>query len=202
MDVGRPVEDVVPGARGALLATLAQLEVPVTVRALARHAKISPQGALQLVYQLRTSGLVLTRPAGRSLMVSLNRDHLAVEPLLMLVATRARLVTRLSDDLARWSGLAGGWLFGSAARGDGGPGSDIDLLLVGDTSTDTTDWELATGELITHVAAWTGNGVQLVEHTRRSFAQLVKQRNPLITSLRAEAIPLTAVTPSLLRGAA
>src|SRR5207249_12167944 len=132
VDVGRPYADVVPGVRGAVLATLAQLAVPVTVRGLARHAGVSPQGALQVVNELATAGIVTVAPAGRSLMVSLNRDHLATKPILGLVGLRGQLVERLTNALAGWSNLAGGWLFGSAARGDGDSTSDIDLLLVAD----------------------------------------------------------------------
>src|SRR5205085_6943086 len=130
MDLGRPFADLIPGARGAVLATLAQLTVPVTVRTLARHAGVSPQGALSVVNDLADAGVVHTQRSGPSMMVALNRAHLAAEPLLSLIALRARLVERLSDELTGWDGLAGGWLFGSAARGDGDRRSDIDLLLV------------------------------------------------------------------------
>lgn len=201
MHVGAPVADLIPGARGAVLATLAQVAVPVTVRSLARHAGVSPQGALAVVNDLRRAGIVVTQPAGRSLMVSLNREHLAVEPLLALVASRARLVQRLTDELAGWSDLAGAWLFGSAARGDGDTGSDIDLLLVADRSIDTDRWSQQTADLVTRVRAWTGNPAQLVEHTRRSFAALVAADNPLTMALRREAIPLTSRSRQLLRAA-
>ena len=201
MDVGRPFADVVPGVRGSVLATLAQLAQPVTVRALARHAEASPQGALQVVNELAAAGIVTVMPAGRALMVSLNHEHLAAEPILALVALRAGLVERLTTELAGWSNLAGGWLFGSAARGDGGLDSDIDLLLVAEHAPDE-DWESACAGLSTRVRAWTGNPTQLVEHTRRSFAALVKRRNPLITALRAHGIPLTPASSELLRGVA
>lgn len=200
MDVRRPYADVVPGVRGAVLATLAQLAVPVSVRALAGHAEVSPQGALQVVNELAAAGIVTVTPAGRALMVSLNRQHLAVEPILRLVGLRARLVQRLTDELAGWSNLAGGWLFGSAARGDGDLNSDIDLLLVADHDLDEK-WESASADLATQVQAWTGNPTQLVEHTRRSFAALVRRRNPLIAAVRAEGIPLTPTSRELLRGA-
>ena len=201
MHVGAPVADLIPGARGAVLATLAQVAVPVTVRSLARHAGVSPQGALAVVNDLRRAGIVVTQPAGRSLMVSLNREHLAVEPLLALVASRARLVQRLTDELAGWSDLAGAWLFGSAARGDGDIGSDIDLLLVADRSIDTDRWTQQTADLVTRVRAWTGNPAQLVEHTRRGFAALVAADNPLTMAIRREAIPLTSKSRRLLRAA-
>lgn len=148
--MGRPYADVVPGVRGAVLATLAQLSVPVTVRALARHADVSPQGALQVVNELASAGIVSVTPAGRALMVSLNRDHLAVEPILGLVGLRARLVDRLANELVGWPNLAGGWLFGSAARGDGNLDSDVDLLLVADHDLDER-WESASAELTARV---------------------------------------------------
>lgn len=184
-----------------VLATLAELAVPVTVRALARHAEVSPQGALQVVNELAAAGIVTVTPAGRALMVSLNRDHLALEPILGLVGLRARLVGRLTSELAGWPNLAGGWLFGSAARGDGNLDSDVDLLLVAHGAHDE-EWEAGCADLSTRVRAWTGNPVQLVEHTRRSFATLARRRNPLVVGLRAEGIPLTPTSAELLRGAA
>ena len=200
MDVARPYAHIVPGARGLLLATLVQLETPVTVRALARHAGVSPQGALSLVNELAAAGLVFAEPVGRALLVSLNREHLAAEPLIALVALRARLVERLTAELATWPRLAGAWLFGSTARGDGGTDSDVDLLLVAEESIDDDEWAEATARLTDHVRRWTGNHVQLVEHTRRSFAQL--RRKPLVASLRADGIQLTSGTRALLRDAA
>ena len=134
-------------------------------------------------------------------MVSLNRDHLAAKPILGLVGLRAQLVERLTNALAGWSNLAGGWLFGSAARGDGDSTSDIDLLLVADHTPDEA-WEATCADLTTQVQAWTGNPTQLVEHTRKSFTALLRRRNPLIAALRSEGIPLTPTSPELLRGAA
>lgn len=202
MDVARPSADVIPGARGAVLLTLAQLERPVTVRTLARHAHVSPQGALRLVNNLARAGLVSVEPAGKSLMVTLNRDHLAAEPLIALMSLRARLVERLVAELAGWDDLAGAWLFGSAARGDGDPESDIDLLLVAKRSLATESWERQTTTLVDCVQRWTGNPVQIVEHTSRTFARLVRDRNPLVGAVRVEGIPLTPRSRQLPRAAA
>lgn len=183
------------------MTTLVQLAVPVTVRSLARHAGVSPQGALTIVNELAQAGIVEVETAGRASMVSLNREHLAVEPLIALVSTRGRLVDRLSAELEGWTELTGAWLFGSAARGDGGPDSDIDLLLVASRSTDTDRWARQITDLVTTVEAWTGNTAQLVEHTKRSFGHLVENQNPLIEALRTEGIPLTTKTRKLLRNA-
>jgi predicted nucleotidyltransferase len=194
-----PFEDVIPGARGRLLATMVQLEVPVTIRALARHAGVAPQTALTVVNELSEAGIVFAEPAGSAQLVSLNRAHLAAEPLISLGRTRARLVTRLTDELAGWNGLAAAWLFGSAARGSGGRNSDVDLLLVAERSVETAAWADATARMVSDVHAWTGNQAQLVEHTTRSFARLVQHHNPLVDAIRQEGITLTPGSDALLR---
>ena len=202
VNVGQPLVDVVPGARGAVLATLAQLSVPVTVRTLASHAGVSPQGALRIVNELAAAGIVDVEPAGPSLMVALNRAHLAAEPLVALASQRVRLVERLTGALSGWDDLAGGWLFGSAARGDGDSDSDIDVLLVATGSLDREGWADRVGGLTGQIGRWTGNRVQIVEHTRRSFAALVRAGNPLVGALRLEGIPLTPRSRPLLRRSA
>lgn len=201
VDLGSPASDLFPGARGQLLATLAQLATPVTTRGLAGHAGVSPQTALDTVNDLAESGLVSLERAGRALMVAFNRDHLLAQPLIAALETRGRLVAHLTHELRGWRQLAGAWLLGSGARGDGDRHSDIDLLLVAKTSTDATAWLDASARLVDRVQAWTGNEAQLVAHTRASLSKLVKSDNPLIVAVRAEGIPLTPASRALLRAA-
>lgn len=199
MDLARPLSDVVPGARGRVLATLADLQEPVTVRALARAAAVAPQTALSVVNDLATAGLVHTQRAGQAQLVSLNLTHILAQPLIALARTRDRLTEMLSLELAGWAGLAGAWLFGPVARPDGDRRATIDLLLVASTSTELPAWGEATGRLVNQVQSWTGNTVRLVEHSRGSFALLIRGANPLIATIRAEGIPLTPGCQSLLR---
>jgi predicted nucleotidyltransferase len=203
VDLSRPIVDVVPGPRGQLLATLAQLEAPVTVRALARHAGVSPQTALNIINDLEESGIVFAEHAGHAHMVGINRAHILAGPLISLTRTRARLVDWLTRQLADWpEGLAAAWLFGSAARGDGDRGSDIDLLLVASASTQSALWADATAQLADQVLSWTGNHAQIVEHSRTSFAHMVQNDTPILTAIRAEGIALTPDSKRLLRAVA
>jgi predicted nucleotidyltransferase len=197
--MGSPLSDVVPGARGQVLAALVDREEAVTVRALARAAAVAPQTALSIVNDLAAAGLVRTQRAGQAQLVSLNRAHVLAQPLVALARTRARLTDALSAELAGWAGLAGAWLFGAAARPGGDRGSVIDLLLVASTSTELPAWADATARLAGQVQGWTGNRVQLVEHSRGSFALLIRAGNPLVATIRAEGIPLTSGCQSLLR---
>jgi len=197
--MGSPLGDVIPGARGQLLATLVQLDDPVTVRALARHAGVAPQTALTLVNELTAIGLVSAQRAGQAQLVSLNRSHALVPPLIALTRSRERLIELLRSELSSWPGLAGAWLFGPVARGDGDRGSVVDLLLVASTTTETPAWADATGRLVRQVQVWTGNRVQLVAHSRGSFALAIRGGSPLISAVREEGIPLTQGSQSLLR---
>jgi predicted nucleotidyltransferase len=197
--MGSPLSDLIPGARGQVLATLVDLEEAVTVRALARAAAVAPQTALSIVNDLAAAGLVRTQRAGQAQLVSLNRAHVLAPPLVALARTRARLTEMLSAELAGWAGLAGAWLFGPAARPGGDRRSVIDLLLVASTSTELPAWSEATARLAGLVQGWTGNRVQLVEHSRGSFALLIRGGNPLVATIRGEGVPLTPGCQSLLR---
>lgn len=197
--MGRPYADIIPGARGKLLVTLAQLETPVTVRALARHSGVSPQTALNLVDDLDEAGVVHTERLGGLVLVTLNRTHVLAEPVEALARSRGRLIQRLSAELAGWPNLAAAWLFGSAARGDGDRLSDIDVVLVAETDADGSVWCANVAVLAQHIRLWTGNQPQIVEHTWDSFAELVHADNLLVTALRADGIALTADSRKRLR---
>jgi predicted nucleotidyltransferase len=199
VDLGSPLADIIPGARGQLLAALTELDAPVTVRALARHAGVAPQTALTVVNELTATGLVQAQRAGQAHLVILNRAHLLAQPLMGLTGARTRLIEMLRDELSGWPGLAAGWLFGPAARGDGDRGSLVDLLLVASTTTETPTWAAATGRLANQVQTWTGNRVQLVEHSRGSFALAIRGGSQLIEAIRTDGLPLTQASQSLLR---
>lgn len=197
MDIAHPYADVMPGARGAILAVLVRLERAVTIRELSRQARVSSARATQVVSQLVRSGLVRRQSAGRASLISLNREHLAADEVMGLVRIRGKLIQRLEAELGGWHGLAGAWLFGSAARGDGSPDSDIDLLLVARESIEADVWTDQVSGLADRLRRWTGNDVQLVEHTLDSLRELVRMGNPLVTAIRADGVPLTAHTRSM-----
>jgi hypothetical protein len=168
---------------------------------LASAAEVSPQGALDVVNDLEEAGIVRSSVAGRSRMVELNREHLTVEALVGLFGVRGTLVDRLRGELGGWRSLAGAWLFGSAARGDGDRSSDIDLFLVAKTSTDDPGWVRATSLLLGQVRSWTGNEAQFVEHNLATFSALVRGKNPLIAAVRADGVALTKSTSALWKAA-
>jgi hypothetical protein len=68
---------------------------------------------------------------GRNKVHELNRDHIAAPGAELLAGLRLELWKRLRETLGSWEVKPiYACVFGSAARGDGGPDSDIDVLLV------------------------------------------------------------------------
>ena len=197
MDLGSPVLDIAPAVRGALLQALARLEQPVTRRQLAAAAGVAPGNASAVIEELIQSGLVSETVAGRSSMVVLNRSHLAAGPVLALAGLRGELIRRLRERLSAWPDLRGAWLFGSVARGDADSDSDVDLLIVVD-DLQSADLHERLSRLQADVRSWTGNDLQLVEHSPSSWRKLVRARNPLVEQIRLDGIALAGDAASLL----
>lgn len=191
MHLGAPVLDVIPAVRGALLQTLARLERPVTRRQLATAAGVAPGNASSVIGDLIEAGLVRETRAGRSSMVMLNRSHLAAAPVLALVGLRGELIRRLRERLSVWPDLLGAWIFGSVARGGANRYSDIDLLIVV-REPQSTDLHDRLAALYTDVRTWTGNDLQLVEHSLASWRKLVRNNNPLVEQIRLDGLALAS----------
>jgi predicted nucleotidyltransferase len=197
MDLGAPLLDVAPAVRGALLQALARLEQPVTRRQLAAAAEVAPGHASAVIEELIQTGLVNETVAGRASMVELNRNHLAAGPVLALARLRGELIRRLRERLSAWPDLLGAWLFGSVARGDADPESDVDLLIVAQDLR-STDLHARLAQLHSDVRSWTGNDLQVVEHTPASWRKLLRSKTPLVPQIRLEGIALTTGAGSLL----
>ena len=197
MNLVAPVLDVAPGVRGALLQVLARLEQPVTRRQLAANAGVAPGNASAVIEDLIRAGLVNETVAGRSSMVVLNRNHLAVAPLLALAGLRGELIRRLRDRLSEWPDLEAAWVFGSVARGDAASESDIDLLVVAH-DLQAPDLHALVAQLQADVRSWTGNDLQLVEHTPASWRKLVRSKNPLVDQIRSDGVSVVGRPSALL----
>lgn len=122
-------------------------------------------------------------------MVSLNREHLAAAPVIALAGLRGALIRRLRERLTGTPGVREGWLFGSVGRGDADGSSDIDVLLIVD-DVHAVDLQHALSQLHADVRIWTGNDLQLVEHSPSSWKQLTRAKNPLVDEIRRDGILL------------
>ncbi|KAF0127231.1 MAG: hypothetical protein FD189_416 [Elusimicrobia bacterium] len=109
-------------------------------RAAARAAGINHQACKQALDRLEAIGLVIRQGSGHTQMLRLNfEQQLVKEALLPLFAAESTFRTRMRADIARGFGknARSATIFGSSARSEDRPGSDIDLLLVADGRTKT-----------------------------------------------------------------
>jgi Nucleotidyltransferase domain len=132
VDLTDPTRAVTPTLDGPVLAVLARAGRPLTVGEIAQQAvRGSEIGIRRSVARLVEQGLVTATQMGRNLVHELNRDHVAAGAALALADLRLELWKRLRETLSEWAEKpVHAAVFGSTARGDGGPDSDIDLLLV------------------------------------------------------------------------
>ena len=132
MDLVDPTRALTPTLDGPVLSVLARAGRPLTVGEIAQQAaRGSEIGIRRSVARLVDQGLVTAPQMGRNQVHELNRDHVAAPAAALLADLRLVLWKRLRETLSGWAEKpVYACVFGSAARGDGGPDSDIDLLLV------------------------------------------------------------------------
>lgn len=194
MQLHQPLRVVTPTVDGDVLAVLAQADAgftpPQVHRLIGRHSEAGVRKALQ---RLARQGLVEAQRIGQAVVYSMNRRHLAAP----YVTALARLFDEL---LERVREVVGGWavkpefvaLFGSAARHEMRPDSDIDLLVVRPDSVpaDLSQWREQLDELAERVTAWTGNDARVLELRREDVAVGMRDGEPLYDDLQRDAIRL------------
>lgn len=132
MDFTDPTKAITPTLDGPVLAVLVRAGRPMTVGEIAEQASRGSEiGIRKCLARLVDQGIVRAVEMGRNRVHELNRQHVAANAAVALEGIRYEFLSRLRKTLAVWDPAPmDARLFGSAARGDGGPGSDIDLLLV------------------------------------------------------------------------
>lgn len=201
MDVSNPLRAVAPGVEGDVLAVLVPSHVPLTGARVGDLADRSHTQVRDVLRRLEQRGLVVCERYGNSYTYLLNRQHVLAEALESLASALNRVEQRIIELVRGWEQPAVGVvLFGSFARRDGGPESDIDLLVVRPSSIDEDDrgWVEQRYLLSQQLEAWTGNRAQIVDLSEEELAEAVEADEPLIESLRADGIALVGDLQKLL----
>jgi predicted nucleotidyltransferase len=179
MDFRRPVEAVVPGVQGRVLAVLAETTAELNLRTIARLSQVSPAQVSRVLPGLVTLGLVERREAPPSALFSLVDEHVAVRAVRALSRAREvaleQLGTLVADmDAQPVSAVA----FGSFARGTADEVSDVDILLVyPEQRADDDVWAGSVEEFRTAARRVTGNRIQILEVDERDVARRLRKRS-------------------------
>lgn len=121
----------------AILRALQDSREGMSGRAVARQAHINHQACALALRNLESLGLIQRQGAGRTQLVRLNFDnHLVKELILPLLRKERDLVSQTRREIAdafRSKALTI-TLFGSVARGQDVPGSDVDVLITSESA--------------------------------------------------------------------
>ena len=138
-------------------------------------------------------GLLDVKDVGASNEYTFNREHIAAPAVMELVSLRTKLLERLRQEFATWKPApVHVSLFGSAARGDGDTGSDIDLLVVRPNAVDEEDprWRAQLDELSEKLPRWTGNQPGVAELSETEVQAMLTDRPPILEELHNDAVSL------------
>lgn len=184
MDFRRPLTVITTSLDGDVLAVLAGAEDEFSGRRLHRVlGRGSEHGVRKAAERLVEQGIVHRRQAGQAKLYRLNRDHVAASYVEGLSSLRAQLVVRLREAVAGWNPRPhSSFLFGSVARGEAGPRSDLDLLVIRAEGTPEEEpaWRDQLAALERNATAWTGNDARILEYgeiemSDRAVRQLLLQ---------------------------
>lgn len=193
MDLSNPAAAVLGPNRAKVLHRLSLLADGMSGRALHALSGVKSLVTTQrTLEELAAVGLVDVRPVGAANLYSLNREHVMWPPIEQLLAAGATAEQRIAEVMASTLGDdAAVLLYGSFARNDAGPDSDIDLLVVWKDEIDEAHAAELLDEAVTRIERLTGNGAQIIAMTDAELDGLIERRDPLIDSLREDARSLT-----------
>lgn len=175
MDFRRPLQTITPTLDGDVLAVLARADAEVSGREIHRLlGRGSHQGVRNAADRLTRQGVVSRRLAGNAHLYRLNRDHVAAPWIEKLATLPEQVIERLRSTAEAWEQPpAVIVLFGSVARGQAVPGSDLDLLVVrpAGCDPDAPAWRRQVADLQQRASAWSGNDARLLEYGEEELAQ-------------------------------
>lgn len=195
MDLTAPYRVVLTRSDGNALTVLASERGPLTGRDVARLGGGPKTTVTRTLNRLAEHGLVTAREIGRGryTLYSLNREHLAAEPVLRLLELPKALAERLAEAIAGWSTPPlNASLLGPYTSGLGATSNDIEIVLVRARDLDAYDpaWLRQLNELSERVRRWTGNEAVLVQIAGEDLDRLRHERPPPIRELETESVTL------------
>ncbi len=166
MDFVHPIEAIIPGVQGRVLAVLVETTAELNLRTLARLAGVSVAQASRVMPNLVELGVVERREVPPSSLFCLNRAHVAAKPIIALARSRDDALHQLGAAAAKMKVQPESVIvFGSFARGEADAQSDIDAVVVrrDAVAEGDDDWAEAVELWRGEARAITGNPAEVIE---------------------------------------
>lgn len=189
MDFTRPLEAIIPGARGRVLAVLVETTAELNLRTIAQLSGVSQAQASRVLPGLVELGVVERREVPPSSLFRLVPEHIASRAICDL----ARSTESVLGELGRSAGAlpvppVSVIVFGSFARGEARADSDIDVVVVRPSSVDEDDeqWVASIERWRTEAGQLTGNTVEVLELGDDEVARRLEGRGRLWSDIRRD----------------
>jgi predicted nucleotidyltransferase len=182
MDFRRPVEAIIPGVQGSVVAVLLESSGELNLRTIARLAGVSVAQASRVLPLLVQLGVVERREVPPSSLFRVVPDHVTVRALMIIADARRAAMAEMGEAAAELPIPPEGVIvFGSFARGDDAVGSDIDVVVVRPAGIDQEDETWRDGQVRWEdtVRRITGNSIEIVEVGTTEFRAKLAGRAPL-----------------------
>lgn len=199
MDLESPLRTLASPLEAEVLRALAGADTEFTAPQVQRIASTgSPFGVRKALARLADAGLVTANRLGRTQTWRANRRHLLWPAVELSIGARIRLLDLIREQVQRSEGV-GAYLYGSLARRQSSPDSDVDVLLV--FPDDFTREQIAdiASDLSDNIIAWTGNPAQMFSVTRSELSELIRDGGSIVRSFNSDAVPLVGPPFSDLR---
>lgn len=203
MDFRQPVQAVIPGVQGQILAVLAETSAELNLRTIARLSRVSVAQASRVLPGLVELGIVERRDVPPSALFKLVHEHVASRAVRALADARRTVLHELSESVGRLTPApVTVVLFGSFARGEADRESDLDVVLIRPTRVDEEDagWRLGVEQWAESAHRLTGNRVELLEVSEDEARRLLRSRKPLWLDVQRDGIVVHGPSIDELRG--
>lgn len=203
VDFREPVQAVIPGAQGRILAVISQTSAELNLRTIARLSGVSVAQASRVMPALVDLGLVERREAPPSALFKFVSEHVASRAVTALVDARRTLLDELK---ASASSLAvqptSVIVFGSVARGDADRSSDVDLLLIRpyEVAEDDARWRASIDGWVEWVRRLTGNPVEVLEVALDDATVNLRSKKQLWSEIQRDGVVVFGPSIEDLRG--
>lgn len=190
MDVANPIRSLSPTVDADVLLILVRTHAWLSGKRVSNMAGRSYAQVRSVLHRLADEGVVDVEQHGGTFSYRCNRAHVLSAALEVLADAADRAEQRVADEVRGWEPPAHAVaVFGSFARRDGGPASDLDLLLVRPDALDEQDerWRRQRYALARDIERWTGNRTQVVELSVSELRRAVDREEELVASLRTDA---------------
>jgi predicted nucleotidyltransferase len=193
MDLSEPASAVAPGVTIALLRAVASNPGTTADSVVRLTRQRSLAQARQELDRLTDLGLlIMSGPNSEAVRYELNRDHLLYPAVQALLAVDDELTKRLREEISAWAHppicTA---LIGSAARREGGPRTDVELLVVRPAHLHhhaAAEWDKQLHHLEIQVRVWTGNALRIFDRTTEDLLELTRSGASSIDEWQRDAV--------------